>query len=188
MRFKPVVVLTVAAIFSSAFAYALDAKDERLQLVLRANSYATEIIEMRSSLAKAFIKPGADITEETFKNVCGAVGKRVKELSEKEGITIRHAATKFRNPKNAATPDEEKSLKKFADDARLSETQEDIKKDGKPYLRYTRPIYVEDACLACHGSKEKRPQFIVEKYPDDRAYGFAKGDLRGIITIVVPKK
>ncbi len=188
MRFKATVFLTAAAILSAGAVYAIDAKDEGLAVILRANSYAAEIIDLRSSLSRSFIKPGADITEETFKGVCGAVAKRVKELSEQKGITIRHAASRFRNPKNAATAEEEKLLKKFADDKKLSETQEDMKKDGKAYLRYTRPIYVEDSCLACHGPKEKRPQFIVEKYPEDRAYGFAKGDLRGIITILAPKK
>lgn len=45
---------------------------------------------------------------------------------------------------------------------------------------------MEAACLACHGEKDSRPEFIKEKYPDDRAYGFKKGDLRGVISVLIP--
>lgn len=56
---------------------------------------------------------------------------------------------------------------------------------GRRYLCYMRPIFVEEACLACHGPKNKRPRFIIEKYPDDKAYDFKVGDLRGMIEIMV---
>src|SRR3989304_1871187 len=51
---------------------------------------AEEIIDMRSRLAKT-IEPGSEVTEETFRKVCGAVAKRVKEISESEGVKIRYA-------------------------------------------------------------------------------------------------
>jgi len=54
----------------------------------------------------------------------------------------------------------------------------------KRYLRYMRPISVKQACIACHGSKDKRPKFIVEKYPNDRAFDFKVGDLRGMIEVI----
>lgn len=145
-----------------------------------------EIIEMRSALAKEFIKPGTEITEDVFKSVCGSVAKRVKEITEKEGVTIRHASVKNRNPKHAATPEEAELIGRFDADRKLTEAQEAFEKDGKRFFRYTKPIFVEQACLACHGDKDKRPRFIVEKYPDDKAFGFKKGDLRGIISVTAP--
>jgi hypothetical protein len=151
-----------------------------------ARADANEIIEMRSTLAKEFIKPEVEITEDVFKNVCGSVAKRVKEMTEKEGIAIRHAAVKNRNPKNAATPEEAALIGKFESDRKFTEAQETFEKDGRKFFRYTKPIFVEQACLACHGEKDKRPKFIVEKYTDDRAFDFKKGDLRGIISITTP--
>lgn len=154
-------------------------------------AYAEEIISMRSSLAKSFILPGAEVNEETFKKVCGAVGKRVKEISEKEGVKIRHAATKFRNPANAATPEEAGLIEAFEKDKGLKGLKElmgSFEKEGIKYARYTRPIYVESACLACHGAKDSRPRFITEKYAQDRAFDFKTGDLRGIISVVAPVK
>lgn len=151
-----------------------------------ATAYAEEIISMRSSLAKTFVLPGAEVNEDTFKKVCGAVGKRVKEINEKGDVKIRHAATKYRNLVNAATPEEAAVIERFAKEADLKEVSGTFEKDGKKFSRYTRPIYVESACLACHGEKDARPAFIKAKYPDDRAYGFKAGDLRGIISVVTP--
>lgn len=151
----------------------------------KAAAAADEIISMRSTLAEEFIKPGAVVDEETFKKTCGAVGKRVKEITEKTGLKIRHAATKNRNPANAASGAEEELIERFASDRGLSEVWEDFEAEGKRYKRYTRPIFVEPACLACHGPKDERPGFIKTKYPADLAYGFKEGDLRGIISVTV---
>ena len=146
---------------------------------------ADEIINMRSSLAKAFIRPDTEITEETFKNVCGAVFKRAKEIAEKEGFKIRHAAVKNRNPNFAAKQDEIKILEAFDKDRDMKDKWDTVEMEGKKYLRYMRPIFVEEACTACHGSKDKRPKFIVEKYPNDRAFDFKVGDLRGMIEVIL---
>lgn len=154
----------------------------------KAASIAEEIVTMRSALAGEFIAPGAEITEDTFKKVCGAVGKRAMEISEKEGVKIRHAATRYRNPNNAADEREAGLIKRFEEEAGLAEVTERLEADGVELIRYTRPVIVEQACLACHGGKDARPGFIKAKYPDDRAFGFREGDLRGIITVTVPAR
>ena len=148
---------------------------------------AEEIIQMRSTLAQNFIKPDLEITEETFKNVCGAVGKRVKEIMEKDGYKIRHASARNRNPVNAATPDEINILESFDRNREIKGQWDIVETDGKKFQRYMKPIFVEDACLACHGSKDKRPKFIIDKYPEDRAYDFKTGDLRGMVEVMFPE-
>ena len=56
-------------------------------------------------------------------------------------------------------------------------------------LRYLRPILVEPACLLCHGAEEELdPEVrrrLAERYPEDRATGFAEGDLRGAFSVRV---
>lgn len=178
MRLKTVLTGVVITALTAAGAYAGNGK-------AAADAAADEIITMRSALAKAFIKPDAVITEEIFRKVCGATGKRVKELTE-SGLEIRHAAIKYRNPKNAANPAEEELIVKFEKDAGLKAVEREFVRNGKRHYSIIRPVYVEEACLACHGQKDKRPSFIVEKYPDDRAYGFNVGDIRGIITVTTP--
>ncbi len=101
---------------------------------------ADEIIEMRSRLAKT-IEPGSEITEETFKKVCGAVAARAKEISAAENVKIRHASLKNRNPVNAATPEEAALIRQF-EDRKKKEHWDNVTIDKAAYKRYTRPIYV----------------------------------------------
>lgn len=177
MDFK---LLAIAIMLAAAPAFAETGRMEE------ASSAAAEIIEMRSSLAKAFIEPGTEITPEIFKSVCGKVGQRAKEISETSGMKIRHATERHRNPANKATEEEAALIKRFLENKDLNEIRDEVDVDGTAYLRATRPIFVEDACLACHGDKDARPAFIKEKYPDDRAFGYRAGDLRGIISVTAP--
>lgn len=178
--FAAVFIVTLACGFAGADDIALAHKKDN------AAANAEEIISMRSALAGEFIRPGAEATEETFRKVCGAVGKKVKEIEKAEGVVIRHAAVKFRNQANAATPAEAALIERFEKDGALKAVDDLDTVDGKKYFRVTRPIRVESACLACHGEKDSRPAFVKEKYPEDRAYGFRKGDLRGVISVLIP--
>jgi hypothetical protein len=145
------VVLLLLPVFSGAEVDSIAAKQKRVE------AYAKEIIEMRSTRAKELIKPGVEITPETFMRVCGVVGKRVKEILEQEGVTIRHAAVKYRNPANRATPEEEELIKSFlSEEDGVLDEWEMIERGGESFFRYTAPIYVEKQCLACHGAKDKR--------------------------------
>src|SRR3970040_752954 len=180
---KGFVALTLGLLILPVNIWADEALEERRASAITA---ADEIINMRSSLAQAFIKPDMEITEETFKNVCGAVAKRVKEIMEKDGYKIRHASAKYRNSVNAATPEEISILETFDRNREIKGQWDIAETDGKKFQRYMKPIFVEDACLACHGPKDKRPQFIVDKYPEDRAYDFKTGDLRGMVEGMSP--
>jgi hypothetical protein len=58
--------------------------------------------------------------------------------------------------------------------------------DDQPGTHYFRRINVEASCLACHGRKGDRPQFVQERYPQDLAYDFNPGDLRGMYAVFLP--
>jgi hypothetical protein len=55
-------------------------------------------------------------------------------------------------------------------------------------LRFARGIETEPVCLACHGTTiaPAVEAAIAERYPEDRATGFAIGDLRGLLWVEVP--
>ncbi len=181
------VIIILIALFLYISAYPSYAGDESGSKKAGAVSSAEEIIQMRSALAQTFVKPDMEITEDTFKSVCGAVAKRVKEIMEKDGYKIRHASAKYRNPVNAATQEEISILETFDRNREIKGQWDVVETDGKKFQRYMKPIFVEDACLACHGPKEKRPEFIVDKYPEDRAYDFKTGDLRGMVEVMFPE-
>jgi hypothetical protein len=97
------------------------------------------------------------------------------------------------HPGESVWPDEweKEVLKKLA----LTEPSRDIgfgeilEIDDKKIYRYMKPIYVERACLECHGVKENIlpaiRQFLEKRYPHDQAYDYKEGDFRGGISITI---
>jgi len=81
---------------------------------------------------------------------------------------------------------QEKSFHALFENGKEIELWDKTTINKKSYARYVRPIFVEPACLSCHGEKNKRPAFVKKKYPEDLAYGFKAGDLRGIIEVMIP--
>jgi methyl-accepting chemotaxis protein len=122
--------------------------------------------------------------------VPAVVGSQVaNDFSLMTGQKLKQTSLKIRNPSNA--PDEwEKKMLKFMETSEYSHGKgfgEIVKTNGNKSYRYMKPIYVEVACLQCHGNKERvKPAirlFLKKKYPFDEAFGYKEGDLRGGISI-----
>lgn len=97
------------------------------------------------------------------------------EIEQKTGVRVGRASLRLRNPADAP-PDwvsEWLSMK----GERKAEGVEPFK-SGK---RMIKPIAIEPACLACHGT-ELAPDVkaaLAARYPKDAATGYQLGDLRG---------
>jgi hypothetical protein len=152
----------------------------------RAEAIARELVDLRSGLARTFLSADTEVTEQTFQQVCAPVGVKAKELAASEGVVIRQTAIKNRNPKHAANPSEARVLEGFLRDPGKQDQWDQAQLDGKTYHRYMRRIDVEEPCLKCHGPKASRPEFIAKKYPEDKAFDFQVGDLRGAIVVMIP--
>ncbi len=115
------------------------------------------------------------------------------QLSAETGATVRRTALRNRNP--AAVPDglEAAVMAQWEGDPlepgsgrprRHSVVERD---GGGERLRFLRAIPAAPQCLACHGPADMlAPEIraaIAERYPEDRATGFAAGDLRGAFSI-----
>lgn len=151
---------------------------------LVAQKYVTEIDSLRSTLAKGIASQDADA--ETFVQVCKPVGMRAMALSEESGWEIKQVATKYRNPAHQADEMAATVIQRFEDIPELQDVWERILVGESTGWQYFYPIRVESTCLACHGEKDSRPEFIVQGYPEDTAYDFEEGDLRGLYTVFVP--
>ncbi len=162
---------------------------ERVNIESLANVIRTveEIDAMRSTLAKSINPSEMEIDQETFAMVCKPVGKKVKQIARKNGWEFRQLSVKYRNPRNKADSQALQALKNFEMDPGLQGFWEEDSKSKKFRFRYFRKIVVEPACLYCHGPKENRPNFIKNKYSDDRAFDFLPGDLRGVYSISFKK-
>ena len=152
---------------------------------------AVESIEqldrMRSQLGSTLETRGEPPTQETMKEVCRPVGMQAKHLAQENGWQVRQIATKYRNPNHAPTTlHETMALAKFKQEPELLGFWQREWLNDQTGTRYYRRINVETSCLACHGDKGDRPQFIQDKYPDDHAYDFKVGDLRGMYAVFMP--
>jgi hypothetical protein len=160
---------------------------ERVNSEVLADAIQTveEIDRMRSVLASSIDPNEMGVDQETFSLVCKPVGKRIRQVAKAKGWEFRQFAIKHRNPKNKPDPESLKAMKQFEKDPNLRGLWKVDARQGKQGLRYYQRITVEPACLVCHGKKEEQPDFVKNKYPNDRAFGFTPGDLRGIYSIHV---
>lgn len=140
--------------------------------------------QMRESLAATIDTPSVD--KGTFKRVCAPVGKRARALGQENGWTVQQLAKKYRNPANQLDAEARRLHQQFADSSGLTDRWIRTTRDGTEGWRYARRIPVQPSCTACHGPKDQRPEFVKTGYPDDRAYGFEAGDLRGLYSVFVP--
>lgn len=141
--------------------------------------------EMRESLAATIDTPAVD--KRTFKRVCKPVGMRARQIGAANGWTVQQLAEKYRNPAHKLDPEARRLYNEFASSPELTERWVRTVRNEREGWRYARRITVQSSCLSCHGPKEQRPTFVKNGYPEDRAYGFEAGDLRGLYLVFVPK-
>ena len=141
---------------------------------------------MRSSLAGTFQRSGAPADQQAFAQVCKPVGQSMQQTATANGWVMRQVAVRFRNPANEADAEARPHLRRFEQDTSLRSVSFLTSLNGRPGVRYLRRITVEPSCLLCHGEKAKRPTFVVQGYPKDRAFAFRAGDLRGAYSVFVP--
>lgn len=111
-------------------------------------------------------------------------------VSEQAGASVGRTTLRLRNPDNAPDADARAVLTTFerglAAGASPPLEHFEARPDGS--ARYMSAIVTQGLCLTCHGS-EIAPEVaasIADHYPEDRATGFAAGDLRGAFIIEWP--
>src|SRR5690606_1279153 len=102
----------------------------------------------------------------TFKAVCAPVGKKAMSIAKEEGWGFKQVSHKNRNPNNKAQGLELKAIEKMQKDKTLMGYWTEV--SGERH--YFRRITVQKDCLACHGNKNQRPEFVTQKFPNDAAY------------------
>lgn len=106
-------------------------------------------------------------------------------------LALRRVSPRWRNPANRADALDLAAWRVFEGDTPEIRTDpEDLlvpDPDRGERLVYYRALRMAPLCLTCHGPTEQIPAgvrtLLAERYPDDRATGFADGDLRGLIRV-----
>jgi signal transduction histidine kinase len=97
------------------------------------------------------------------------VTKELSKYAQKEGLFWFHITSlKLVNPQNAPDEFERKALILF-EKGEAKELSKIDEMDGSHFYRYIAPLYVEEACLRCHGHQ-----------------GYKVGDVRGAISVIIP--
>jgi len=116
-----------------------------------------------------------------------------RAASEQTGWSVRRVSLRNRNPK--AVPDawERAALEDFDRRAAAKESPATLERaavtleNGQPVQRYMRALPTLALCTQCHGAADKLSPAVTAKlktlYPDDRATGYAVGDIRGAMTL-----
>lgn len=119
-----------------------------------------------------------------------------ESLSTELGVEIRRVSKRYRNPADRPDPLEASILEVFAARPDLADTLvaltggEDTASARTGFL-YMKPIRLSHPrCLRCHGAPEEMDAqvklVLARLYPEDKAVGFALGDLRGAFSVRVP--
>ena len=119
-------------------------------------------------------------------NVCRLQAPEIAGTHSGDGIRLGRASHRLRNPANV-TPDWVGPILAayIADSADRAPRVVPLPDER---LGYVEPIPLQPLCLTCHG-ETLAPDVasrIAALYPDDRAVGFAVGDLRGVFWIEFP--
>jgi hypothetical protein len=113
------------------------------------------------------------------------------QVANEHGVRLGRLGLRLRNPDNAVSDWQQAALEQMAashDPAAASPRVSVRRSADGARLNYVRAIRTEAPCLLCHGSKlsDSLLAAIRERYPEDRATGFAEGDLRGLLWVEVP--
>lgn len=156
--------------------------------------------------AQAYRDKGAEIVQLTGSTLVGKLTKAIADtgivgaieycnvnaypivdsVSKANGVVVRRTSVKYRNPNNKPSDFEKKLLGLYK---HAKEKGEELKPqigiDQKGMVTYYQPITVQSLCLNCHGTQDNgyaRATFnkVNELYPDDKAFNYKLGDLRGM--------
>jgi hypothetical protein len=183
-------IVAVAVIsLACAAAAAMTDEDRALQ---KGRSAAYELSEtVRGKLVDSMKSSGP----EGAMKVCAYQARALAdEASVRQGVKVRRTTLRLRNPKNAPDAWERALLERLQGESRTGRMPDEVfeaaEVDGKRVYRYAKPLAIGSSCLPCHGSPSEIPGEVLEvlkdRYPDDRATGYGQGDLRGIVSVLIP--
>lgn len=128
-------------------------------------------------------------------SVCNIDASKISQkISDEKGLMVARTSVKYRNFANKPDAWESSVLEQFeqrktkGEALKTMDYSEVTEYRGKKVFRYMKVIPTGDVCLSCHGNNLAEPlaKKILSIYPDDKAIGFKKGDIRGAFTVIQP--
>lgn len=151
--------------------------------------------ELVSTLGAALKQALSESGPEAAISVCRDTAPLIaNSLSRRTGWKVGRVSLKVRNPL-IGQPDawEQKILQRFdyeaaggASAAKLV-AAEIVTEPQAEYFRFMKALPVKPLCLTCHGTERTIPESVqirlAKEYPNDKATGYAAGQIRGAVSI-----
>lgn len=120
-------------------------------------------------------------------DACRVEAPEISKRLSHDGVRVGRASRRLRNPANAAPEWVLPILEAYAEDDADRTPRTITLSDERS--GYAEPILVQPLCLTCHGPSlaPALAARIETLYPDDRATGYAAGDLRGVFWVEYPR-
>lgn len=119
---------------------------------------------------------------------CQAMAPAITERVAASGATIGRATRRPRNPTNLARGWQLEAVEHFERVGHhvAAPPFERVLPSGR--VAYAEPLVVGEVCLRCHGEPVPEVASVLRaRYPDDRATGYALGELRGVAWVELPR-
>jgi PAS domain S-box-containing protein len=137
-----------------------------------------------------FIESGLPVDDTTVGFLPGHSLSRIsKDFPQwtNSGIVFNNVSDRARNSDNAADEKELAAMEVYRKNSEIKDRLVLVDDEGKgEYYHYTRPIWIEDYCLKCHGKRDEVLASVAARY--NAGFGYELGDLRGVMSIKIPAK
>lgn len=167
---------TAVLLLSASLVHAQDAATDRAQELL---------LPFKQNLQTA-LREGLAQGPVHAVGACQVQAPDIAETIANNGIRVGRTSDRLRNPDNASPKWVSPILEQYL--ASTAEREPRIVQLEGDRIGYVEPILLQPLCVTCHG-ETLAPDVaskINELYPEDRAIGYAAGDLRGVFWIDFP--
>lgn len=149
--------------------------------------------KLGGTLKRALLRTLAEGTPADALGMCASQAQPMTAgVADQAGVKVGRSSLRLRNPKNAAPAWVQAWLEQQGErEASGVEgfSRVDVTPQGK-VARFVAPIVIEGPCLNCHGPaaslSTEVSAALAERYPQDKAVGYAAGQLRGALWAEAP--
>jgi PAS domain S-box-containing protein len=193
MRLETRLLVIIGTVLLGSFAlqsvdYYRTGRDQAIEdLRDQAEAIRNTLMATRRVYHHQFIESGIELTAKTVGFLpAHALSRIAKDFPnwDNSGIRFNNVSDKPRNPNQKADAAEMKAIEHFRQNSKQEVLFTPYQEGEKPFYLYARPIWIEEYCLSCHGSRENAPPAIREMYAT--SYDYQIGELRGILSIKLP--
>lgn len=138
-----------------------------------------------STLMARVVEGLASGTPESTLVMCSEEAQGLTALVASEhGVKVGRTSDRLRNPTNAGPEWAATWLASVKDTppGEIAPMTAVVEVEGGKAARFAAPIVIAEPCLACHGEPSAAVKAeLAKRYPEDRATGYALGELRGAL-------